>query len=49
VPEVVGAVKEVYERIRSGTLITVPIRGLTLVKLWSFSMALFAFAMACTW
>lgn len=46
--EALGMAREVYDRARAGTLSTVPIRGLTLVKLWSFSMALFAFAMGCT-
>ena len=46
--EVIGMAREVYGRARAGTLFTVPIRGLTLVKLWSMSLSLFAFAMACT-
>lgn len=49
IPEAVGLGREVYERARAGTLFSVPIKGLTLVKLWSMSMAVFAFAMACTW
>jgi solute carrier family 45 protein 1/2/4 len=49
IPEAIGMAREVYERARAGTLVQVPIQGLTLVKLWSISMAIFAFAMACTW
>lgn len=37
------------DRVKSGRLLEVPIKGLTLVKLWSAAMFTFSFAMGMTW
>lgn len=44
-----GVAREAIARVQDGKLLDLPIKGFTLVKLWSASMALFSFAMACTW
>jgi solute carrier family 45 protein 1/2/4 len=50
---VMGIVKSLavglIERAKSGTLFQVPIKGLTLVKLWSAAMFTFSIAMGMTW
>jgi hypothetical protein len=44
-----SAAREAVQSAQQGKLVSLPIKGLTLVKLWAGSMALFSFAMACTW
>jgi hypothetical protein len=47
--KMVGAVVGLVRGIKDGNVLTIPIRGLTLVRLWWISQFTFAGAMAMTW
>jgi solute carrier family 45 protein 1/2/4 len=47
--KMVGAVVGLMRGLKEGNVLTIPIKGLTLVRLWWISQFTFAGAMAMTW